>query len=353
MPGQLDQLRQLVSDFTDNHRLLSDSTITEVLDDASDVYLQAEFLKIDSSIKDVKDRTFVEKCSTTFLKVMQEILGTDDEISTLSKMEERMSNNKIDGFETGYLPGQTSRLNAIINPFTATTKAQFLWRSAAAKALAVKRNELMVVEPESRLRDKGIGLGAKPTRMFTKQEREKYRVFLRGGTFCKYDRLTLKMEPYNSLGMQSHGKLHFAAYVIDADGAMFAFNHLDKSDQVAHSSLVGGGPVRAAGEVCIVQGVLHVITTHSGHYQPGKGNLYQALNFFKAKGIALGNTIVHFVVDPGLNSPKCQLPFIRPTEPGLKQLFEAGDIDARDIRAYMGLTKFVYRATNILEELDE
>lgn len=351
MPGDVDELRALVDDFTVKHRILADSTVTEVLDAAFDIYFQAELLKIGPGGASLTDRPYVDKCARVFLKVMQEILGTDDEVEVLSQMELRFSRNKIEGMDSGFLPGQTSRLNQFINPFTATTRAQFNWRKLASSALALERGQLMVVEPVSRQRDQGIGLGAKPTRMFSKVEREKYRVFLMGGTFRKYDRFTLRMEPFSTLGMQSHGKLHFAAYVIDPEGAMFAFNHLDKDDQVAHSSLVGGGPVQAAGEICIVEGRLQVITTHSGHYRPGRDNLHQALRFFQAKGLALGNALVHFVADPGIQSPKRQLPKIRPTEPNLKVLLEAGDITLSDVRAYLNLTSFVYRASDILDEL--
>lgn len=351
MPADLSALEALFLAFRQNHKDYGDTTLTQVLDDAWDVYFEAESLKCDHDNEPTQlQLELINDVSKKFLKIMGDILGTQDEIEILALMEKRMSSNQIEDMDTGYLPNQTTKLNSI-DPYTATSKVQYNWKSLASKALAYSRGDLMVVEPESRKRDKGIGQFAKPTKMFSKEEREKYRVLIGGGKLRRFDFVSKESKDFTTLGMESHGKRGFAAFVIDANGEMFCFNHLDKSDQVAHSSLVSGGPVRAAGEISVLNGVVAVLTTHSGHYLPGKQNLQKTLKFFQEKSVDLTETLVHFIKDPGLVAQKQKLPYIEPSEEGAKIAFQNKDLTLSELHMYLHLTKFVYKATDILDEL--
>lgn len=172
------------------------------------------------------------------------------------------------------------------------------------KALAVTKS--------SKLMDQGKGLGGKKTKMFAEWKARPFEVFLTGGAF--YRSSNGRQRLMSTLGMESHGKANFGAFVISLEGRMYVFNHLDKTDRVAHSSFVRGAPVLTAGEIRISDGRLMVITTHSGHYRPDKKAMYGTLNYFKSKGVRLRGVTVLFVVDPQVRRlqplPNEKLPFL-------------------------------------------
>jgi len=60
-----------------------------------------------------------------------------------------------------------------------------------------------------------------------------------------------------------------AIFAMDRDGNVFASNYQEVG-RFHHSSLVGGEPVAAAGELGVKDGVVHFVSNASGHYRPTK-----------------------------------------------------------------------------------
>jgi hypothetical protein len=63
---------------------------------------------------------------------------------------------------------------------------------------------------------------------------------------------------------------------------------------VHHSSFMAGGPVLSAGEVIIENGDLLLINNESGHYQPSKESLDEAVKKLKAAGLNVDKTQVEY-----------------------------------------------------------
>jgi hypothetical protein len=77
-----------------------------------------------------------------------------------------------------------------------------------------------------------------------------------------------------------------AIYVMDASGDFYASTY-EEVGRFHHSSLFGGEPVAAAGEIEIVDGKVVSINNKSGHYVPGKQELQQAVQSLGEKGVNL------------------------------------------------------------------
>lgn len=75
-----------------------------------------------------------------------------------------------------------------------------------------------------------------------------------------------------------------AIFVMDAAGAMYISNEQTRG-KFHHSSFFGGGPVSAAGDVRIENGVMTAISRNSGHYRPTSAQLNQAVSHLKHQGV--------------------------------------------------------------------
>jgi hypothetical protein len=79
------------------------------------------------------------------------------------------------------------------------------------------------------------------------------------------------------------GKRGSMMYVIDLDSKIYFYSNHDKS--YAHSSVVSGGYVLAAGEVTGTEdGTITALNNKSGHYRPGAGFLKQAIKLLLERG---------------------------------------------------------------------
>jgi hypothetical protein len=202
VPADLRELEALHKAYCKRHTGVGQSTLTEVLDDAWDIYFEAEVLQLGEgrAAPTPEQRELLVDVAKKYLSIMQAILGTTNEVETLELLEVRMAHNQVEGVtDTGYLPTQTTPLNSI-DPFTAPNRAVYNWRKLASAALAHSRGQLLVVEPGSRARDQGQGQGigflARPTIMYSLVERERYRVLLGGGGFRAFDRRTGGAHPF-------------------------------------------------------------------------------------------------------------------------------------------------------------
>lgn len=82
-----------------------------------------------------------------------------------------------------------------------------------------------------------------------------------------------------------------AMFVMDANGELYASTY-QAAGVFHHSSLAGGQPVAAAGELTVVNGKLVAISNRSGHYLPGESFTEQALASLRAKQIDLRGVAV-------------------------------------------------------------
>ncbi len=118
----------------------------------------------------------------------------------------------------------------------------------------------------------------------------------------------------STMGYSSHSKGGIAAFVVGLDGTLYLFNHLNKTDHVAHSSFVGKF-AKAAGEIVIVDGKISLIHAHSGHFRPNALNMYHIVKHFTDLGVMGVSAKVGFVSNPfmgtGLVAPPyaASLPF--------------------------------------------
>ena len=130
----------------------------------------------------------------------------------------------------------------------------------------------------------------KHTRYLDAEERGYYRVNIRKGLFEQDG------QPFSTLSMESHGRLEYAAYTINANGELSIFPHLGGTDGLYHSSMNAGAPVVSAGELKIKDGVLLAITTSSGHYNPSLFNIHRTLDYFASHHVDISkvNVLTYF-----------------------------------------------------------
>jgi len=92
----------------------------------------------------------------------------------------------------------------------------------------------------------------------------------------------------------------WAIFVVDERDNFYAGTHL--LGVFHHSSFLGGAPTRAAGELVVEQGKLMAITSKSGHYKPGPGEMLRALTALVGQGAVTDK--VPAVVYPDLMDPE-------------------------------------------------
>jgi hypothetical protein len=73
-------------------------------------------------------------------------------------------------------------------------------------------------------------------------------------------------------------------FVQAPDGKFYA-SPVDKVGQVHHSTFMGGGPVKTAGEMRVEKGVLKGLNNNSGHYRPSTESTLAALEDLKTAGV--------------------------------------------------------------------
>ena len=77
-----------------------------------------------------------------------------------------------------------------------------------------------------------------------------------------------------------------AIFVMDAEGNIFASTE-HAVGKFHHSSLMGGEPVAAAGEIRVVNGKVEILSDKSGHYQPSSEFTQQARDVLAKGGVDL------------------------------------------------------------------
>lgn len=101
----------------------------------------------------------------------------------------------------------------------------------------------------------------------------------------------------STINYLSHSKGGIAAFVVGLDGTLYLFNHLNKTDHIAHSSFVGKF-AKAAGEIVILDGKVTLIHAHSGHFRPNALNMFHIVKYFSDLGVMDVLAKVGFVSDP-------------------------------------------------------
>lgn len=140
------------------------------------------------------------------------------------------------------------------------------------------------------------------TRRFTEEELKRYAYrIVDGSLFNERGEKLL-----SSVLSRSHDKSGVLAFVIAVDGKIYLFNHLNKTDKVAHSSFVGAF-ARGAGEIMVSKGNIVLVHAHSGHFRPNALNIYHVVEHFRGLGVLSPQARVGFVSDPfsgiGLQPP--------------------------------------------------
>lgn len=116
--------------------------------------------------------------------------------------------------------------------------------------------------------------------LMTERERERYRVYASDGRL------------YDALGIPLDTRNKKAIYVMDRDGNLYV--DCEGSGEVGHhSSFFAGQPVAAAGQLEAMDGVIESIDNASGHYQPPREFLEQAVARLRELGVAVPDSAVH------------------------------------------------------------
>jgi hypothetical protein len=120
-------------------------------------------------------------------------------------------------------------------------------------------------------------------------DRAKYRVHIYQGNFYQNGQL------FDTTNLSSHKREGYGAFTINLYGELSIFQH---GKGYYHSSMNAGNPVVCAGEICIANGKLIAINTHSGHYTPSLFNIYRTLEHFVEKGIDVSQVKIYTNLPP-------------------------------------------------------
>lgn len=223
---------------------------------------------------------------------IKDLLGLKDTSTVEAMIQER---NAVKQFKPDFLPGKVPKMSSLPDPSNASTQAKFNWQNIARLALAKEQEHIKVVDEQSRLVDQGLGVSKKKTLMLEPVKRDEQRVITTAQGLKQYDQQSNTLTSFTTQGMESHGKKDYSAFVINADGQLYNFNHKDKTDQIAHSSYTHGGPAFGAGEMKVnEQGQLEVLTAYSGHYKPTPKDMARVLLFLQEQGMDVSKAVVAF-----------------------------------------------------------
>lgn len=116
----------------------------------------------------------------------------------------------------------------------------------------------------------------------TAEEREAYRVDVspRGLSWA------CGAGPLHSMGLQWIGEEDDVfIFVVSRDAVLYANQGIGGTFH--HSSFLGGMPVLGAGQLIVEEGRLTMVSNSSGHYRPDPARHFNALLFFRRKGVDL------------------------------------------------------------------
>ncbi|CBJ11627.1 hypothetical protein LLO_1268 [Legionella longbeachae NSW150] len=194
------------------------------------------------------------------------------------------------------------------------------------------------------------------TKMLAPKERDPHRSLIREGRIVRYDRelTTTRADTSDRL---SHGKEGYCAFTINADGNIYLFNHKDKTDKVAHSTMTEGGLVLGAGEMKIKNGQIEIITCYSDHYRPSVKNIYETLKHLAEKNVDISQIKVAFLDEPkkleNLTKQTIELPDKVVSSSG--EPCHIGDVlsdvSQQDRQTHLGL-RYAYNAQDIVNHMD-
>jgi hypothetical protein len=136
--------------------------------------------------------------------------------------------------------------------------------------------------------------GGKVVKYLTDSERAAYRLQFKGGKIYDAQGKLFDTTNASSLHMGGGGK---AIFIMDENGVFYA-SKTHAEGAFHHSSLAAGGPVAAAGELEVTNGVLEGITDRSGHYRPTTDFTQQALNVLQQNGIDISRVNVTKIGKP-------------------------------------------------------
>jgi hypothetical protein len=133
--------------------------------------------------------------------------------------------------------------------------------------------------------------------------------------------------PFDTSEMFSkHSGTGFGIYVMAPDGSLYA--HAHKVGLFHHSSFLAGMPTAGAGEIKVDGGALKHITNKSGHYQPGKAQMYSTLKELQDRGTNLSGVGLT-LIGQGQAYPGGAAKFLEDEQ--RRQAAEAEDIESRYI----------------------
>lgn len=126
----------------------------------------------------------------------------------------------------------------------------------------------------------------------SKLERKKHLVFVIDGKFLHVaDRVGANYSTVNK-GSTFEGKLDWCIFVLSPDDVLFAGGY--RMGEFHHSSFLAGEKIKAAGQICVIDGKLIGITPKSGHYHPGPDELCTMLKFLVERGVDLSTVEVWY-----------------------------------------------------------
>ncbi|KTC83234.1 hypothetical protein [Legionella cincinnatiensis] len=338
------------------------NTLTQTIANAYHIYdtCQKALLEKDYVLPSEKEE--LQKTAEKYMNIMKTLCNRTNNTLTLiaAKRVYQAINNedelpkklKLDGDKYNLVPNESIKLNKIPAENNATSTAKYRWRRTAKLALAKERGQLLEVNEVSKQQDI-----SGQTKMLEPKERDPHRALIRDGKIVRYDRELTTTTPVDTADMLSHGKGGYCAFTINADGDMYLFNHKDKTDKVAHSTMTEGGLVLGAGEMQIKNGQIEVITCYSGHYRPGVKNIYETLKYLAEKNVDISQIKVSFLDEPKelntLTKETINLPERVVHSSGeLRHIEEVlSDISHEDRQTHLGL-RYIYNAQDIVNHMN-
>lgn len=123
-------------------------------------------------------------------------------------------------------------------------------------------------------------------RYLTEDEADSYRIYVKDGKLIDQSGALID----TTYVQTDSNSLHYAIYVMRTNGDLLLSMYQD-TGKFHHSSLAGGGPVAAAGEIKIYNGELIAINDGSGHYKPSARESAQVVEELKRRGLVFGQSV--------------------------------------------------------------